>query len=35
MGEHAARLLLARLAGEPNLPALTDIGYELVERDSA
>lgn len=35
MGEHAAHLLLARLAGESNLPALTDIGYELVERESA
>ena len=34
MGEQAGRLLLARLAGESDLPALTDIGFELVERDS-
>lgn len=35
MGEEAGRLLLARFAGEESLPALTDIGFELVQRDSA
>lgn len=35
MGEQAGRQLLARFAGEDALPALTDIGFELVPRDSA
>ncbi|WP_295185535.1 LacI family DNA-binding transcriptional regulator [Variovorax sp.] len=35
MGEQAGRLLLARFAGEGNLPGLTDLGFEVVQRDSA
>jgi LacI family gluconate utilization system Gnt-I transcriptional repressor len=35
MGEMAGKLLLARFAGESGLPALTDIGFEVVQRESA
>jgi LacI family gluconate utilization system Gnt-I transcriptional repressor len=35
MGEQAARLLLARLNGEPPGPATLDLGFELMVRQSA
>jgi len=35
MGRRAVRLLLARLAGNVNLPTLTSLGFDIVDRESA
>lgn len=35
MGRTAGQLLLNRFAGDESLPAITDIGFEIVERESA
>jgi LacI family gluconate utilization system Gnt-I transcriptional repressor len=35
MGRRAARQLLDRLAGKQNLPAVTNLGFEIADRESA
>jgi LacI family gluconate utilization system Gnt-I transcriptional repressor len=35
MGRRAVRVLLSRLGGEPKIPTITSLGFEIVDRDSA